>query len=494
MLDGHRDPTDEINLEIVKTRTVSGVLALTTRTMLLQIISFVAFAFYGAFFATAQFGTYAIVLAARNFLGYFSDIGLAGALIQKKDRLEDSDLKTTFLIQQVLVILLLVVLYLLTPTLISYYQLTREGVFLLWAFGLSLFLSSLKTIPSVILERKLEFTKLIIPQIVEAIVFNGLVIYLASQGFGLTSFTIAVIAQGVIGLVILYYLCPWVPGVAFSKSSLKSLLKFGVPYQLNTFLAMVKDDGLTLVLGSILGPAGIGLLTWAQKWGFAPLRFFMDQVIKVTFPAYARLQDNKEELGKAVGRSIFFICFLVFPSLVGLVILSPLLITIVPRYSQWEPALLALSFFAVNAAFAAVSTPLTNLFNAIGKISVTFKLMIMWTVLSWAIMPYLAIKYSVTGAALGSALVSTSSIVVIYLARKYISFNFLTSVIKPLLAAIGMGVILFITRGMMAPSIQWVLVLVVFGSLTYLLGIILLVGQSVITDIRKVFNATLRKK
>lgn len=494
MFEDHRDPTDEITLETVKTRAISGIVTLTTRTAILQVISFASFAVYGAIFATAQFGIYAIVLAARNFLGYFSDIGLAGALIQKKDRLTDSDLKTTFLIQQSLVIGLLVVLYLLTPYFRQQYQLTQEGVFLLWAFGASLFLSSLKTIPSVQLERKLEFTKLVIPQIAEAIVFNGLVIYLVSRGFGLTSFTIAVIAQGIVGLVMLYYLSPWMPGVAFSRDSLKSLLKFGVPYQLNTFLAMIKDDGLTLVLGIILGPAGVGLLTWAQKWGLAPLRFFMDQVIKVTFPAFSRLQDDKQELGKAVSRSIFFICFMVFPSLVGLVFLSPLLVTTVPRYLQWEPALLALSFFAINAAFAAVSTPLTNLFNAIGKINITFKLMIMWTILSWVFMPYLAVKYGIDGAAIGSALVSISSIIVVIIAKKYVHFDLGISVIKPLLAALGMGAVLFTVRGMVEPSLNWVFVLIVFGILTYMLGILFLIGPSILTDVKKVLYVTLRKK
>lgn len=486
--------SEEINLETVKSRTVSGIVVLTTRTAILQIISFIAFAIYGALFATAQFGTYAIVLAARNFLGYFSDIGLAGALIQKKDKLLDDDLKTTFLIQQVLVLTLLLVLYLLTPYFKKEYELTQEGVLLLWAFGLSLFLSSLKTIPSILLERKLEFTKLVIPQIVEAVVFNGLVIYLASRGFGLTSFTIAVIAQGVVGLVILYYLAPWTPGIAFSKDSLKSLLKFGIPYQLNTFLAMIKDDGLTLVLGSILGPSGIGLLTWAQKWGLAPLRFFMDQVIKVTFPAFSRLQDNKTELSQAVSRSIFFISFLVFPSLMGLVILSPILTKVVPRYAQWEPALLALSFFAVNAAFAAVSTPLTNLFNAVGKIKITFKLMVMWTVLSWAIMPYLALKYGVSGAAAGSAIVAVSSIIVIFIAKRYVNFRLGTNVVKPLISSLGMGAVLFVIREMTGPSLSWIFILVVFGTLTYLLGILFLIGPSILSDIKKVFYVALHKK
>ncbi len=487
------DPAEEINLEIVKKRTVSGVVALTFRTFFLQIVGLAAFGVYGSLFEIAQLGTYSLVLAVKNFLSYFSDIGLAGALIQKKEALTDEDLKSTFLIQQSLVIFLLVVLFFATPFLQDFYKWSDEIVYLLWALGVSFFISSLRTIPTVILERKLQFEKLIIPQIADTIVFNATVIYLATQGFGLTSFTVGVLLQALVGLVLTYILQPWTPGFAFSKSALKTLLRFGVPYQTNTFLAMLKDDGLILVLGRILGDSGIGLLMWGQKWGQAPLRFFMDQVIKVTFPAFSRLQSKEDELANAVSRAVFFVCFLVFPAVIGLAILAPVIIEIVPRYAKWQPALFALSMFGTSALFAAVTTPLTNALNAIGKIKITFYLMIMWTILNWLLIPYLAINYGINGAAVGYALVSASSVVAIIIIRKYVSFTLGTPVLKPLVASLGMGIILLIIRNMMPPSLQWVVILLVFGGLVYSFGILLLVGQTLLKDARKVFYALIKR-
>ena len=488
------DPAEQINLDTVKKKTISGIVALTFRTFFLQIITLVSFGIYGAVFATAQLGTYSLVLAVKNFLAYFADIGLAGALIQKKETPSDEDLKSTFVIQQFLVITLIVVLFLSTPFLKRFYGWSDEVVYLMWALGVSFFISSLRTIPTVLMERKLQFEKLIIPQIADTLVFNIVVIYLATRGFGLTSFTIGVLLQALVGLVLTYVLQPWRLGFAFSKNSLKLLLKFGVPYQVNTFLAVIKDDGLILVLGKILDSSGIGLLSWGQKWGQAPLRFFMDQVIKVTFPAFARMQSNKSELEKAVSRSIFFVCFLVFPTLVALVALAPVIIEIVPRYVQWKPALTALGYFALSALFAAVTTPLTNVFNAIGKIRITLYLMIMRTVLSWGLIPFLAIRYGVNGAALGYALVSASSVVAIFIARRYVAFDLSTPVFKPLLAALGMGTILFIVRNLMTPSIQWIFVLIIFGGLAYVFSMILLVGGSLLKDVNKVLYSLLGKK
>lgn len=93
----HLDPTHEISLETVKARSVRGVVVLTGRTFFLQILGLVATGFLWAYLGTTEIGIFLILNAVINFLNYFSDIGLAAALIQKKEKLTDSDLKTTFL-------------------------------------------------------------------------------------------------------------------------------------------------------------------------------------------------------------------------------------------------------------------------------------------------------------------------------------------------------------------------------------------------------------
>ncbi|MDO8503296.1 MAG: oligosaccharide flippase family protein [bacterium] len=488
----HLDPTSELSLETVKHRAVKGVLFLTGRTFILQVIALVATFLLTIFLGPSEYGVFFLVSAVINFFAYFSDIGLAAALVQKREAVTEEDLRTTFTVQQVLVLGLLVIIFAVTPIFRQWYGLESSSIFLLWALAISLVFSSLKTIPSILLERRLDFNRLVIPQIAETILFNLIAVFLAWRGFGITSFTIAVLVRGLSGLVIIYCLMPWMPGLAFSKKSLRRLLRFGLPYQVNTFLAVVKDDGLTMVLGSILGPAGIGLLGWAQKWGFAPLRFFMDQVIKVTFPAFSRMQGNREELSNAVSRSIFFVCFLVFPSLVGLILIAPILVEIIPRYEKWQPALLALGLYGINAAWAAVTTPLTNVLNAVGKIGVTFKLMIMWTVLTWILVPSMAILAGVNGAAAGAAVVATTSVIAILVVRRHIVFDLAGSTGKPLLAAFLMGSVLLFLRNVLPATFSSVVLLITTGIVVYGIAIYLL-SPTIISDGRKIIYAIRNK-
>ena len=486
--DDHLDPTAEISLETVKSRAVKGVAALSGRYIILFGITFVAQGLLGAFLSPSEWGVFAIVSAVVNFLVYFSDIGLAASLIQKKDKIMRIDLTTTFTVQQVLVISLLILLFAFSPLIKSHYDLSQNAIYLLYALGASFFMSSLKTIPSILLERELKFEKLAMSQILENLAYNGTLVYFAWTGAGVMSFTWGVLARGIVGLVSLYILRPWRPSFGISKSSLKNLLGFGVPYQINSLIAVVKDDGIVIVLGGILGLNSMGILLWAQKWAQMPLRLFLDQVTKVTFPAFARMQDDDNHLESSVTKSIFFLTLVIFPATVGLVLTAPILVQIIPRYEKWTPALVPLALVSVNTLMAAISTQLTNLLNSIGKIKTTFKLMVMWAGLTWLLVPFLAKSYGVNGAALGYGLVGLSSVVAIYTVKRHVNFSLWQAAGKTGVATAAMAAALLMIRPALPANLLSIIIMTAAGGFIYAALIYSLAGQVLLADVKKIYT------
>ena len=472
----------QIDLEEIKQKAVRGVVALTGRTFFLQFVSFFGFFLLTVFLNQAQIGLFFAVSELIGVLGYFSDIGLAAALIQKKEKLKLKEIRSTFTIQQLLVLFLVSLVFIFTPFLKNFYHISSEGVWLLWVLTFSFFLASLKTIPSVLLERDLKFEFLVLVEIGETLIFYIIAVTLAWRGFGVLSYAWAVFARGVLGVFLIYLIRPWKIGFSFDFASLKKLLNFGIPYQGNTFLAVIKDRLMNIFLWKIIGAEGVGILGWAQKWAQAPLRFFMDPVMKVTFPAYSRLQNSKETLKKAIEKTLFFVSFLTFPMLVGAVCLIRPLIFLIPKYQKWEVAILAFIFYAFNSAWGAITTPLTNALSAVGKIKTVFKLMIMWTVLTWVFYPLLAFKFGYNGVAAASALVSTSSLVAIIIVKKTFGFNFWPSISKSLLASLLMGGFLFLATPLLAENILGLIILVLFGGGFYLGLIYFLTKGEIVTD------------
>lgn len=479
---------DEIGIEEVKRRAVSGVLALTSRTFVLQIISFLTTFLLTIFLAPSVFGVFFVVSAVISFLGYFSDIGLAAALIQKKEAITDNDLKTTFTIQQILVGIIVVLAMIFSITLTGFYNLDTAGLWLFRALLISFFLSSLKTIPSVLLERKLEFNRLIIPQIVETVCFSVVVVLLAVKGFGVSSFSWAVLIRGISGLITIYILSPWKIGFGFSKEVASRLLSFGLPFQANSILALAKDDLFTIFLGKILPFSQVGYIGWAKKWAEFPLRLVMDNVIKVTFPAYARLQTSPSHLSRALEKSIFFLSLLVFPASVALIFLVKPLVFFIPRYIKWEPALFSFYLFVIASVLASISTPLTNALNAIGKIKIVLRLMIMWTILTWALAPLLVFKIGFNGVSVAAVAIGLTVFIPIFITKKYINFRIIPNILSPTVGSIFLGVFLYLTTGFVK-NLFWLILMLILGGIIYTGLIFLLQGKELLSDIKN-----LRKK
>lgn len=473
---------EEIDITLIKQRSIRGVFALTSRTFIIQVVSLLASFILTIFLSPSVFGVFFVVSAAIAFLSYFSDIGLAAALIQKKERISDEDLKTTFTIQQTLVVIVVVIFLLLSGKVGDFYNLGKDGVFLFQALAIAFFFSSLKTIPSIILERSLRFEKLVIPQIVETLFFNIIVVVLAIKGFGIASFTYAVLARGLSGLITMYLISPWKIRLGFSKESASKLLSFGLPFQLNSFLALIKDDLLIVYLGKVLPIAQVGYIGFAQKWAFTPLRLVMDNIIRITFPSFSRLQDEKDVLKKAIEKSIFAASFLIFPSLFGLVILSPYFVNFIPKYLKWEPAILSLGFFSINAALSSVSTPLTNALNAIGKIKVTLYLMVFWTVATWVLTPIFIKMFGFNGVSMASAIIACSVVLVIYLVRKYIKFDVLKVTAYPFLGSVTMAVFIYFLSPVFVKGLVSLIFMILFGAVLYFFTMILLARKEILSD------------
>src|SRR3989337_2790775 len=214
----------QLDLELIKKKAISGVVTFTLRTFFIQAFTFFATFILTILLETSEFGVFYVVSAILNLFVYFSDIGLAAALIQKKEEPKRQDLTTTFTIQQIIVFTLVVVGLIFSGSIARFYNLDTQGTFLLRILIFSLILSSLKTIPSIILERKLAFTRLVIPQVAENVIFYSIAMVLAYSGFGLASFSLAALVRGFSGLAIIYFLSPWKPGFSFNFKSAQNII------------------------------------------------------------------------------------------------------------------------------------------------------------------------------------------------------------------------------------------------------------------------------
>ena len=429
----------------------------------------------------AIFGMYITVMSLISVLNYFSDIGLAASLVQKKET-SRNDFVTTFTIQQILVVALVGIGFLGTDFVKSFYKLPPDAVYLYWALLISFFSSSLKTIPSILLERKIAFQKIVLVQITESTVFYVAIITLAILKFGLTSFTIAVLLRSIVGLILIYFVSPWKPAFGISKPSLKELLSFGVPFQASSFLALFKDDLITLFLGKVIGFEGVGYIGWAKKWAEAPIRIIMDNITKVLFPVLSRLQNDKEKIKQLIEKIMFYQTALLTPAILGLALSMDDVVHIIPKYAKWTPALPLLYIFCVSAFLATFSSPLINLINSLGKAKIPFIFMLAWTIITWILTPLLTHYYGYYGFPLTVMIVSLSSVLVIRKAQEFIPFQIFSSIYKPFFSSLAMAGVMILVKQLFPHTLHGIILTTLSGFATYMMVLLFVFKVNIMNE------------
>lgn len=459
----------------IKQKSVSGAASYMLRTLLLYGMNFATAAVLAAYLSPTDFGIFALVSQIVSLLAFFSDIGLASALIQKKDEPTLTEYRAVFTVQQILSWLIFGATVALAVSRVLEPKVGINGVMVLLALGFSFPLTTLKTIPSIMLERKLEFSKITIPHIAEQVVFSAIVILMVRTGMGVMTYFYAILARATIGVIIMFFLKRWPIGLSLDKVAIKAMIGVGVKFQLNDFIARIKDQLFYILLGLFLPLSQYGYISFCKQYSELPYDLTVQNIIAITFPTYARLQSDKNLLRKAIEKTLFFITVSIFPMLVGMCVFIIPFIQLIPRYHKWQPALFSFILFTLSIAWAAVSTPLTNTLNAIGQINTTLKLMVMWTVLTWVLTPILVFFFGFNGVALSAFVISFSSIMPIYYVRKIVDIRVWENTWRQLFASVvmaGVGAALLPvwSQSFVVMTVGVVFTLMVYGGTLMLVG------------------------
>lgn len=456
----------KIEVDIIKRRTTAGILALTSRTLILQIISLFAFSILTVILTPENIGVYIAVTAIMRLVNFFTDFGLGAAIVQQKNEINNDELKTAFTIQTSVTLAIFLLALLLQNYVSVFFGFSNDATLLFLALIFTLFLSSFKTIPSVLLERSLSFDKLIIPQIAEALAFNFIVVILAIKGFGVSSYTYSALIAALVGIPVYYLISPWKIGLGISAKSLRILI-YGIQFQAKSVLGTLKDDLLTIVLAKFLPFAQLGLIGWGQKWAFFPFRFVVDSVTKVTFSTYARIQEDKKILSAAIEKSLFAVSLTMFPILAGIMLTAGFFVEFIPKYQKWEGGLISLYFFCLNAGVSSLSNILINVLDATGKVKVTLKLMVLWLTLTWFLTALFVYLWGFNGVAVASFVVTLTIFLTVYLVKKSIDFSFIQSIKKPFIAALIMAFTVYLFNRLFVTNLFWLTGGIVLGVIVY---------------------------
>ncbi len=389
----------------LKKKSLTGIGSLLGRQFLVYGIMFVGNIILARILLPQTFGIYAIVTFIVQFFSTFSDVGIGAALIQKKEELNNEELSTLFWLQQMLAFAVVVAAYITAPLAMQIYpSLPPITVWLIRGMAITFLFSSFKTVPAILMERALDFQRIAVVDIAETIVFQAAAIAFAVAGFDVWSFIIAALLRGVLGAVLIYKMSPWRPSLQYRLSSVRELIRFGLPYQGNTILSFIKDAVTPLFVGAYAGASAVGYVNWARNLAFAPL--VMSQSFgRVAFPAFSRLQHERILLKETIERSIRMMTFVMFPITTIMFALAPDIIRIVFT-EKWMPGIFAFYFYCTSPFIIGIMLPLYSGIMSIGKSTILLKMAILLLFLEWGLGVPFVIAFGFNGIAFSQPIIA----------------------------------------------------------------------------------------
>lgn len=417
----------ELDAREVQRLAVRGFGALLVRTLGQRGLMMVGNILLARWLAPEMLGLYAIVSFVVGIAGFLSDMGMGASLVQRRESLDPDDLRTAFTLSAILDAGVFAIVVGAAPLIVRAYHFGPGHVAPVRVLALSILIGAFSVVPATRMERRLEFNRLSFAELAAQATYVAVALPLAFARRDVWCFVWGTLASQTVNTVLVNVASPWRPRFGIVRDRLRAMLRFGLPYQLNGFVNMAKDNFIPTFVAVVTNARSVGFLIWAVGLATNAL-FLMPIVSRVTFPAYARLQQDPVALRVAIEKSIRWVAATVFPTTLLLAALARQIVEHVYG-PKWAPGLPSFYLLCIPMLNAAYSTVMVSALYALGRARVVLRLTTIWALAGWALGVPFTLWLGAPGFAAAMSLVSWLSVLTVREMNKVVRVEF----VRPLL-------------------------------------------------------------
>jgi len=311
----------------------------------------------------ADFGLMAMATLVIGLLASLSDLGLAPALVQRKE-IDDTYYATAWTLQVLRSVILGAIIYLIAEPVASFYQ-EAALVNIIKVLSLITVINGFSSIYLVNFQRHMEFEREFRFQIrIKIISFVGtMVAAWIMQSYWALVFGNAVSALGTV--IYSYVLFPRWPRLSLSRfATIFHFSNWIFIYQTITYLASKAE---VLLLGRLTDPTNIGIYDVSREIATTPISELTLPIARALFPGLARLQHDPSEFARVLLLTFAFIIAIGLPAGLGLAfIANPLINLLFPV--QWHGIIPLIQILAIYSVFRMLLGPSISVFMAKGNV------------------------------------------------------------------------------------------------------------------------------
>ncbi len=292
----------------------------------------------------ADYGLIAMMTIFIAFSVSLIDNGMAQALVQRLNRSEE-DLSTALIFNLTVAAALYSIIYISAPYIAEFYN-TPELCKVARIYSLTLITNSTSVVQQALITISLDFKRQATASLTGILIGGAVSIYMAYMGYGVWALVAQQLISAVVYNAILWIRSPWRPRSGFSWESFRVLSSFGSKIMVTGLINTIYTNMYALIIGKQFASKELGLYNRATTIAALPSNNISTIVNRALFPILCRVQHSPDEAAATLLRYMSVICFVVFPTMVGICITArPFTLTLLGE--RWIEVVPFLQFISI---------------------------------------------------------------------------------------------------------------------------------------------------
>lgn len=432
-----------------------------------QGISFVLSIVLARLLLPEEYGVIAMVMVFISIAEVFTTGGFGEALVQKRDS-DETDFSTMFYCTFLISVLIYIVLFFIAPLIANFYSQEQITV-VLRILGIKIIISSISTIQRAYVSKYMEFKKFFFSTL-GGVVTSGIIgIIMAIRGAGVYALVVQYLINEFVTVVILFFTVSWKPKLLFSGKSAIVLLNFGWKMVMANLINTLYNELRSLIIGRQYSSADLAYYNKGNQIPSLVITNIDTAIANVMFPAMTKASDIQQL--KAIGRrAMKTTSYIIFPLMIGLIIISRPLITLLLT-DKWSGAITYMQILSMYWMTQPIQTTNWQIIKALGRSDICLKLEAIKKIIG-VILIVISMNFGVKMIAVSAVIFGVISMIInISPNNKLINYSFLEQmkdVFPALVLALVMGIIVYIPQMFIDQIFLLVFVQIVLGGVSYI--------------------------
>ncbi|WP_345974747.1 lipopolysaccharide biosynthesis protein [Sulfurimonas sp. HSL3-7] len=369
--------------------------------------AFVVMIFLARLLEPSAFGLVAMVMVIVTVAKVFTDVGLGGALIQRR-RVLPIHYTSVFYFNIFVGACLTIITYS-SATLVSEFYKNEQLIPIVQVMSIMFFFTAFSSVHTNILRKELKYAALTKVNFASALLSGIAGVALAFYGAGVWSLVAQALSRVVFYNLFIWFASQWTPSLLFSFKALRQLWGYGFRIFLSGLLETIFTRLDIIIIGKLFTPAALGFFQQAKALDGLIVTYSSSSIMAVLFPILSKVQNDLPRFQHIAIRTLEVICFILFLLLGGMYLISEELIVMLFT-EKWLPTAAYFKILVLSGFAYPISALLVNILKGKGNSKAFLRLEIYKKILI-SINFYVGFLWGIEGYLYGLVVVSVLSVI-----------------------------------------------------------------------------------